>query len=373
MAKGLHSAERLKLSQKDLNRILGEHQRFLTRQGGARAQLRSAVLDGLVLANRDLSGADLSDASLRGANLYGSNLTRAILFRADLRNADLRNARLEHADLRGASFKGADLAFAVMDHADLRAATMARAGADEWKNSASAEDDAPATVDFSNCSLRNASFDNAKLDNVNFSDALLVGARFRGAELSNARFTGAILIGVNLADLAVPQEALKDCLTSPPQAAAERAKDLLEKITAHHDWVVSDGKKGKTANVDGEDLRPLADRMKGLSLVGLSARNVLAAFVDFSGCQLQAVKLDGADLRGASFVDADLSGASMNLAKLAHANFRNAMIQDLTLQDGNAIPVQAAGAQAVVEQFRNARMRTSAFLSGLMQLGGLAG
>ncbi len=368
MSKDLHPTQRTKLSQKDLNRILGEHQRFLSRQGGVRAQLKSVNLDGLVLANRDISGADLSGASLKGANLYGSNLTRANLYRADLRDADLRNARLERADLRGASFRGADLAFAAMDHADLRAATMTRVGEEKWNLGASADEATPGTVDFSNCSLRNASFENAKLDNANFSDALLPGARFRGAELANACFRGAILIGVNLADLPGPAEALKDCLTSPPQIVCERAKDLLKRITAHHEWVVSDGKRGGVANIDGEDLRPLADRMKGLCLAGLSARNIIATFVDFSGCQLQAAKFDGADLRGSSFVDADLSGASLNLAKLAHANFRNAMIQDLTLRNGKAIAVQATGAQGLAEQFHDAHMRAGAFLSGLMQI-----
>ena len=365
MLTDLYSLEHVTISQSDLNRIMGRHEHYLAKQGGVRALLRSAKLDGLVLANRDLSEADLSGVSLVGANLYGTRLAHASLYCADLRDSDLRNAHLEYADLRGASFKGADLAYAVMNYADMRAATMMFVG-DKYKVTGNAQNEAPfGAVNFSNCSLRQVSFGNAKLANANFTDALLHGAMFRGAQLENACFRGAILLGVNLAELNVPPEALKDSLTTPSSAAQARAKDLLAMVKAHHEWVVSESKKGNPANIDGGDLRPLGTALKSLSLAGLSACNVVAVSVDFSGCQLQAAKFDGSDLRAASFDDTDLSGVSFDGAKLAHASFRNARIDDFILSNGEVLRARADGAQVVAAQFGKARSRTATFISAL--------
>ena len=222
MLKDLYSSKRITIMQAELNRIIGDHECYVTKQSGVRAVLRSALLDGLVLANRNLAEADLSGASLIGANLHGTNFSGASLYCADLRDCDLRNARLERADLRGASSKGANLAYAILDYADIRAASMMYVG-DTVSIQGNAQDDSPfGAVNFSNSSLRNASFGNAKLDNVNFTNALMPGVIFRGAKLTNACFDGAVLIDVNLADLNVPPETLKNCLTSPSQAAKER-------------------------------------------------------------------------------------------------------------------------------------------------------
>lgn len=354
----LYSQRDATVSQDELQMILGDHQRFLTQQRGTRAKLRKAKLDGLKIANKDLSEADLSCASLVGANLVGVNLSRASLYCADLRGCDLRFARLEGADLRGASFKGADLSCARMDSADLRAATTLYMG-DELKFQGNDHEDVLfGAVDFSNACLHGTSFRNAKLDHANFTDALLQGAVFRGARLKNACFRGAVLSGVNLADL----PPIKQHLPSPSRTAQARAKHLMATLMAHHEWFNSDGKRGKPANIDGEDLRPLGDSLKWLCLAGLSARNVIAVSVDFSGCQLQAAKFDGADLREASFVDADLSGASFRRAKLAHASIRNARIQDLTLCTGQILPFQTPA--SIPDPFDDAQIQPRDFLAG---------
>lgn len=340
----LYSPKENVISQVQLEAILGEHQRFLSGQRGTRAKLRAAKLDGLKLVNKDLSEADLSCASLVGANLVGVNLTGASLYCADLRGCDLRYARLGQADLRGASFKGANLSYARMESADLRAATTLHMGDQHKFRGNDHQNTLFGAVDFSNASLRNASFRNAKLDHANFTDALLQGAMFRGARLRNACFRGAILSGVNLDELDLPPRTLKHDLPSPSPAAHERARTLMAELIAHHEWFVSGGKRGKPANIDGEDLRPLAESLKWLCLAGLSARNVIAVSVDFSGCRLQAAKFDGADLREASFAGADLSGASLRRAKVAHASFENARMQDLVLCSGQILHFQASAA-----------------------------
>ena len=342
LMKDIPAPEMVSPSQSDLHRIMGDHQRYLTRQKGSRAKLQSAKLDGLMMAGRDLSEADMSGASLVGADLRGANLSRVSLYCADLRGADLRHARLELADLRGASFKGATLSHAVLDGADLRAATMLYLG-DRMKFQGNAHDEQPfGAVDFSHASLRRASFRNAKLDHANFSEAILEGANFRGARLRNACFRGAVLSGVHIAELNASPYALRQAVTSPTREAVARAKTVLAELKAHHDWFTSLGRNGRPAHIEGEDLRPLGNgALKGLCLAGLAARNVIAVSVDFSGCHLQGARFEGADVRGATFAGADLSGASFVQAKVGHANFENARIRDLHLYSGQVLQFRA--------------------------------
>ena len=368
VASELYAVEVAAMSQATLQRIMSEHQRYLTGYQGTRAKLRATKLNGLSLARHDLSEADLSGASLVGADLRGINLSHASLYCADLSDCDLRYARLDHADLRGASFRGANLAHAMMDFADLRAATMLYMG-DNIRFQGNAHDEAPfGAVDFSHTSLRHASFRNAKLDNANFTDALLYGASFRGSRLRNACLRGAELSDVELSDLNLPVKALRHSLTNPTPAARGRAQALLVLLKAHHEWFISGGKKGGPAKLDGEDLRPLADALKGLCLAGLQARNVVAVGVDFSGCALQAARFEDCDLRGTNFYGADLSGTVFHHTKLGHAEFRNALIRDLTLCTGQTVlfgvdieerPSKTAG------RFSNARVQSSAFLAAL--------
>ena len=77
------------MEQKELNKILESHERWLQRKGGKYANLTEA----------NLIGADL-----RWANLNRSNLTEANLTGADLTRADLTGADLTRADLRWANF-----------------------------------------------------------------------------------------------------------------------------------------------------------------------------------------------------------------------------------------------------------------------------
>lgn len=361
----LPSLEQIAVDQAALTQIVGGHESYLARRQGTRAKLSATKLDGLNMAGRNLSEADLSGASLIGANLRGANLSRASLYCADLRGCDLRSAHLEHADLRGATFKNANLSNAVMDHADLRAATMLYLG-DTLKFQGNTHDEAPfGAVDFSGTSLRHVSFRNAKLDNANFTDALLQGASFRGARLRNACFRNAVVAGVHLDELMVAPRALNHCLRAPTAAAHDRAGLLFAALQGHHAWFTSQGKKGQPAMIDGEDLRPLGDALKGLCLAGLSARKTIAVGVDFSGCQLQAAHFDHADLRAATFTAADLSGTSFRGAKLAHAAFKNARICDLLLCTGQVMYFQADTRQGLAAQFGDALVQPNTLIAAL--------
>lgn len=345
--------KRTPVTQIELNAALTAHERFIRSAGGARAMFKLRDMSGLVLANRRLDDADFTGASLERGNAYGSSFVRTSLYCADLRFCNLRYAKLIHADLRGASFGGADLAGAVLDYADMRSAMMAYSGAGAEFRSHPPENGG-GNIDFRNASLRNVSFGNAKLIAPNFSGAILAGARFNGAVLTDAKFDGADLTGVNLSELKVPPEALKHCVTDPTPAVVAKAAQLLEQIEAHARWVESDGRQGQPAVLDGADLRPLNGRLAKRNLVGLSARQVIAIGVDFSGCRLQGAKFDGADLRGAGFADADLSGTSFKSAKLHHARFDRSRLGALSLLSGQVITTCLEEAEVSVTQFRSA-------------------
>ena len=92
------------MTNEQIKAILEENEKWLSGNGGRRADLRGA---NLIRAN--LSGANLSGADLRGAFLIRANLSGA-----DLRGADLRGADLNRADLRGADLRGADLDFSCL-------------------------------------------------------------------------------------------------------------------------------------------------------------------------------------------------------------------------------------------------------------------
>ena len=356
MLKNLYGDKRVARSQVELNAILSSHERYVASRGGARAQLAHALLDGLLLANRNLKEADFSGASLVGASLHGSNLEYASLYCADLRDCDLRSTRLTRADLRGASFRGARLSHAVLDNADLRAAMMMYVGDGGVSVVDRAAQGSATGVDFSNCSMKGASFGNARLDGANFNGALLTGASFKNARLANASFKNAVLTGVSLKELDVPADAIAGSVTDvTPEAAAkfERLKQLLD---AHQQWIAGGGSAGAPANFDNQDLRPLHKLLIGRPLGGLSARGAICIGLDFSGCQLQAAKLDGADLRDADFTDADLRGASLRGARLAHARFERTNLGRLALSNGTFLAPDLREVDAVEEQFHRATL-----------------
>ena len=68
------------MNAQELQRVLAEHEKWVSREGAQRADLRRA---------------NLQDANLVGANLRGANLRGADLRRADLRGADLQDADLD--------------------------------------------------------------------------------------------------------------------------------------------------------------------------------------------------------------------------------------------------------------------------------------
>ena len=124
------------MTHKELDKVLADHQLWLSGKGGQRADLRGADLQGASLQGASLRDASLRDASLRDASLRDASLRDASLRGADLRwanlqGANLRWANLQGANLRWANLQGADLRLADLQGADLRGAKIDGVNADE--------------------------------------------------------------------------------------------------------------------------------------------------------------------------------------------------------------------------------------------------
>ena len=320
------------------------HENYVLRKpNGKRANLRFASVAGVYLGKSRLDEIDFTGANLGSADLSGANLTDASLSCANLTNANLAGATLNRADMRGAQLRGACFDHAQMESADFRKATVAFMGKDNTWSVVGQNQDL-AAVSFMNCSLKGAKLNNANLRDANFNGAVLSGASFRGATLGNATFEGAVLIRVNLADLNVPRDRLKNCIVDPTPQVRARLPQLIAILDGAQAWADSGGRDGRPANIEGEDIRLLSQLVKGRKLTRINCAQTIATDLDFSGCELQAANFDGADLRCASFVDADLRGASFRGANLAHAKFNKANLLPLALKSGELMPTIFDGA-----------------------------
>jgi uncharacterized protein YjbI with pentapeptide repeats len=340
----------------DFEAVIKAHENYVLRQvGGQRASLRFAKASGINFSRRRLDEIDFVGADLSGADLEKSNLNNASLFCTNLVNANLAGAILTRADLRGADLKGACLNYAQMEYADFRQATLAFMDKKKgWTVLGRGQD--LNTVSFKNCSLKGAKLNNANLKDANFDGALLNGASFKGATLGNASFEGAVLTGVEMSELCVSKDRLKNCILDPGAELRARLPHFIAILDSAQRWVDTRGSQGTLGSLEGEDVRLLAHLMKHRKLTKFNFARTVALDVDFLGCELQAANFDGADLRSASFVGADLRGASFRGANLAHANFNQANLLSFKLMNGTAIPTTFDGAILDRSNFDNAQL-----------------
>jgi hypothetical protein len=142
------------MRKSELDKILAEHRKWISEDGGKRANLRGANLGGA-----NLREANLYEANLRGANLGEANLREANLYEANLRGANLGGANLREANLCGANLRGANLCEANLCKANLREVNLREAN------------------------LRGAYLGEANLRGAYLGGANLYGANLRGAYL----------------------------------------------------------------------------------------------------------------------------------------------------------------------------------------------
>ena len=332
------------------------HECYVRREpNGRRADLKFIKVPGVNLSKRRLDEIEFSGANLSKANLEGAILDRAVLYCADLCGANFSQTSLKQADLRGVRIHGTSFEHADMDRADFRQSTIARvSGSSSW-SVGGRDKNHSTTVSFMNCSLKGAKLNNANLKDASFDGALLNGASFQGTTLGNASFEGAVLIGVNLAELRVPPDRLKNCITEPGPELKARLPELIAILEKAQVWARTNGREGAPANLEGEDIRLLAGAMRNRKLTGIRCAKTRAVGADFSACELQAANFDGADLRSAIFIDADLRGASFRGANLVHADFSRANLLPLVLKSGVALTPDFEGALLDRANFREAQ------------------
>ena len=338
------------LSGDELQRILRAHELFLQHPAkGTRAVLVSQRLPGVDLSNRLLSKADLSGTTLSRANLKFVNLSGATLYCCEMRDVDGRYANFCSADMRGVALNGSNLSHARLDGADFRAGRLLNSS-DTGAGVVIDRNGSAAGVDFSYCSLNGATFQGADLKGADFTGAIIVGTKFKGARMENTTFTRAILTDIDLADIALPASAFKDCVFPPSKHAIDAKPQIMFRLNAHQRWIDSNARMGACAVIDGADLRPLADAMGKFKLTAISAREVIAPGVDFSCTELQGANFENADLRGASFEGSDLRGVKFRGALLHHAKFLGADMRPLALKTGDLLACDLTGAGLTADQ-----------------------
>jgi uncharacterized protein YjbI with pentapeptide repeats len=268
-----------RLNQDLLNRALDAHERFIRREpGGRRAVIPFLQAPGLDFSRRLLSDVEFRGGNLQRARLISADLQRASLYCADLRGADIRNANLSRADIRGASMRQANLSGAILNDADLREGRLVQLDVPEGFRSVgksglgAGAEEVSCSVDFTNCSMKGVKLANSKLKGANFSGALLHNADFAGANISGCNFDGAVLIGVDLKQCRFDPGALSKSVVDPSPVALGRAPELLNRITSAAHWVETDGQHDRAANLDGEDLRPLAGAFVNRQATGRQLR-----------------------------------------------------------------------------------------------------
>ncbi len=113
------------MEKKELDAIIEKHVKWLKDEdGGERAYLHGANLQGAYLHGANLQGANLQGANLQGANLHGADLQGADLQGANLQGAYLHGANLQGANLQGAYLHGANLQGAYLHGANLQGANL---------------------------------------------------------------------------------------------------------------------------------------------------------------------------------------------------------------------------------------------------------
>ena len=147
------------------------------------------------------------------------------------------------------------------------------------------------------------------------------------------------MTGVAFERATITRTDMTGVLRDPSVDAQSRADGLAERALDANAWAESGGVFGQPAMFDGEDLRPLSDRLKGLRLPGLSARHACLAGMDLRGVGLQGASLEGSDLRGCDLRGADLRGARLNGVLLNKADLRGANLGALALGKNRSMPV----------------------------------
>ena len=214
-------------SREDLEHVLGEHEKWIEKNGGKPADFTNADL-----SQANFEHAKLNGAIFKGATLRGTNFTEADLSGADFSGAKLDALKGTDAEHGFTDFTHATLVGTIFKEADLAGAYFG--GEDQASFGARLQD-----AKLNNANLANADFTRANLSRADLSGTTLGGADFSNATLKSAIYepkdpTEPLLIGTagDLADLTYkdnPQplhdlrDALRNAGFTQPERDANRA------------------------------------------------------------------------------------------------------------------------------------------------------
>ena len=119
---------------------------------------------------------------------------------------------------------------------------------------------------------------------------------------------------------------------------AKLTQEELNKIVeAHGKWYWSNGKEGKSANLEGANLEGAnlegAD-LEGANLEGAFLEGAFLEGANLEGANLEGAVLEGAVLEGANLEGANLEGANLEGAVLEGANLEGAFLEGANLPNG---------------------------------------
>jgi len=114
-------------------------------------------------------------------------------------------------------------------------------------------------------------------------------------------------------------------------------------LAAHHEWLESDGKKGRRLVLPGADLRGACLATLTLSRADLSGADLSGADLNCAelyNTRLVQANLSGADLFYARLADADLSGANLSGADLSKADFSPSRLVGAVLRGAQCLKTE---------------------------------
>ncbi|HUX59849.1 MAG TPA: pentapeptide repeat-containing protein [Ignavibacteriaceae bacterium] len=103
--------------KEEFDNMVEQHQLFLAKNGGAKADF----------SGKDLRGEDFSNLDLRFANFSRANLSRSNFKNTKLQGADFKSANLSFSSLEFANAGGADFRDAIMIATNLISTDLTRA------------------------------------------------------------------------------------------------------------------------------------------------------------------------------------------------------------------------------------------------------
>lgn len=327
---------------------LRDHQAWIRREGGGRADLSFRDLSGLDLRGADLSGAALAGVNLAGAKLMAVDLTRADLFGADLEGADLTGATLLAADLRGANLHRAALTDTVLTGADLRPGTLMSDGghtrvADGATRLTEArmERSILAGAKLTGCDLSGAVLTDADLSGVELTSAILIGADLSGAHLEGVTLGDTVVDAATKERIYFPHDLPSGSLAEPTYAVMA-AETFLDALDAHERWTRENDPTGKRLDLDLVEVRGVD--LRGRTLAGARLRRCRLLEADARGADLKMADLSYSDLSGIDLGDSVLDGTTFRRATLARARLTGARTATVPLSGERSWPTNFDGA-----------------------------